>query len=46
MTKHFSVAVGNEFRQQMQSLAGNCSGDESSRMAPSPSTGKLITLNQ
>ena len=31
-----AAAVRNEFRQQLRSLAGNCSGDESSRMAPSP----------
>ena len=28
-----AAAVRNEFRQQLQSLAGNCGGDESSRMA-------------
>ena len=31
-----AAAVRNEFRQQLRSLAGNCGGDESSRMAPSP----------
>ena len=30
-----AAAVRNEFRQQLRSLAGNCAGDESSRMAPS-----------
>ena len=31
-----AAAVRNEFRQQLRSLAGNCGGDESGRMAPSP----------
>ena len=31
-----AAAVRNEFRQQLRSLAGNCGGDESSRMASSP----------
>ena len=33
-----AAAVRNEFRQQLQSLAGNCGGDKSSRMSPSPLT--------
>ena len=32
-----AAAVRNEFRQQLRSLAGNCGGDESSRMAPNSS---------
>ena len=31
-----AAAVRNEFRQQLRSLAGNCNGDESSRMTPGP----------
>ena len=31
-----AAAVRNEFRQQLRSLAGNCGGDENSRMAPNP----------